>query len=89
MRILHAIAGAPVGGAETFAQDTIIALHERGVGQTVLTRPYPAVMRRYAEAGVEAKPFGFSAIDRMLCRGSPEFPPCMPLTSISASSGLT
>jgi glycosyltransferase involved in cell wall biosynthesis len=70
MRILHAIAGAPVGGAETFAQDAILALHERGVGQTVLTRPYPTVMRRYAEAGVDAKPFGFSTMDRMLFRGA-------------------
>jgi glycosyltransferase involved in cell wall biosynthesis len=70
MRILHAIAGAPVGGAETFAQDAIVALHERGVRQTVLTRPYPSVMRRYAEAGIDAKPFSFSAIDRMLMRGS-------------------
>jgi glycosyltransferase involved in cell wall biosynthesis len=70
MRILHAIAGAPVGGAETFAQDAIVALHERGVRQVVLTRPYPAVLRRYAEAGIEAKPFGFSTMDRMLSHGS-------------------
>ena len=27
-------------------------------------------MRRYAEAGVEAKPFSFSAIDRAMLRGS-------------------
>jgi glycosyltransferase involved in cell wall biosynthesis len=70
MRILHAIAGAPVGGAETIAQDEIVALHERGIRQAVLTRPYPAVMRRYAEAGITAIPFGFSVLDRLLLRGS-------------------
>jgi glycosyltransferase involved in cell wall biosynthesis len=70
VKVLHAIAGAPVGGAETFAQDAIVALNERGIRQVVLTRPYPTVMRRYAEAGIEAKPFGFSAIDRLLLRGA-------------------
>ena len=70
MRILHAIAGAPVGGAETIAQDEIVALHERGIRQAVLTRPYPAVLRRYAEAGVTAIPFDFSLLDRLLMRGS-------------------
>ena len=66
MRILHVIAGAEVGGAETFAQDAITALHARGVTQLVLAQPWPQAMRRYAEAGIAARPFGFSAVDRAL-----------------------
>ncbi len=42
MRVLQVIAGAAVGGAETFAQDAILSLHGRGVEQLVLTRPWPA-----------------------------------------------
>ena len=63
MKLLHVIAGAEVGGAETYAQDAILALQARGVRQTVLTRPWPAVMARYAEAGVDARPFSFSRLD--------------------------
>ena len=69
LRILQVIAGAAVGGAETFAQDAIVALHGRGVVQQVLTRPHPAVLRRYAQAGVAAEGMGFSVIDRALGRG--------------------
>ena len=65
MKLLHVIAGAEVGGAETYAQDAILALHARGIGQTVLTRPWPAVMARYAAAGVDARPFSFSRMDRL------------------------
>lgn len=70
MRLLHVIAGAPVGGAETFAQDAIVALHERGVEQRVLARPHPAAMRRYAASGIPARAFGFSPVDRALGRGA-------------------
>ena len=65
MHILHVIAGAEVGGAETYAQDAILALHERGIGQTVLTRSWPRVMARYATAGVDARLFRFSPLDRL------------------------
>ena len=65
MKLLHVIAGAEIGGAETFAQDAILALHARGVAQTVLTRPWPKVMARYAAAGVDARPFSFTRFDRL------------------------
>ncbi len=65
MKLLHVIAGAEVGGAETYAQDAILALQALGVQQTVLTRPWPAVMARYAAAGVDARPFSFSRLDRL------------------------
>lgn len=69
MRVLQVIAGARVGGAETFAQDAILALHERGVVQTVLTRPWPAALARYGNAGVPVETMGFSTADRVLRRG--------------------
>lgn len=69
MRVLHVIAGAEVGGAETFAQDAILALQARGVEQRVLARPWPGAMARYRAAGVPAEAFGFSVVDRALGRG--------------------
>jgi glycosyltransferase involved in cell wall biosynthesis len=68
MKVLHVIAGAEIGGAETFAQDAILALHERGVEQLVLTRPWPRAMARYAAAGVAARGARFSHGDLLLGR---------------------
>jgi glycosyltransferase involved in cell wall biosynthesis len=69
MRVLHVIAGAEVGGAETFAQDAILSLHERGVEQMVITRPWPGPLARYREAGVPVRTLNFSLLDRALRRG--------------------
>jgi len=66
MKLLHVIAGAPVGGAETFAQDAILALAEQGVRQRVITRPHPIALARYAAAGVEVIPRAFGLADRLL-----------------------
>lgn len=66
MNVLHVIAGAEVGGAETFAQDAIAALAELGINQRVLARPWPGAMERYRVLGVTARPFGFSHLDRLL-----------------------
>lgn len=66
MRVLHVIAGAEVGGAETFAQDAIASLHAQGVAQHVVTRPWPAALARYAAAGIPATAFGFSVPHRLL-----------------------
>ena len=69
MRILHVIAGAEIGGAETFAVDAITALAERGVAQHVICRPYAAQRRRYAAAGIPTSWYGFSPFDRLFRRG--------------------
>lgn len=69
MRVLQVIAGAAVGGAETFAQDAILSLHERGVDQVVLTRPWPAALARYRSGGILPNTMEFSTIDRVLGRG--------------------
>ena len=78
MRLLHVIAGAEIGGAETFATDAIVALAERGVAQHVICRPYPGPLQRYARAGVTTTTMGFSALDRLaragiVCREAARF----------------
>jgi glycosyltransferase involved in cell wall biosynthesis len=64
MRVLHVIAGAPTGGAETFSQDAIAALGLRGVAQRVISRPHPIAVERYHAARATFVPFGFSLLDR-------------------------
>jgi len=66
MRLLHVIAGAEVGGAETFAQDTIEALAGRGVEQVVVCRPWPRAVARYAAAGIPVEPMRFGWPDYLL-----------------------
>lgn len=66
MKVLHVIAGAPVGGAETFAQDAILSLAEQGVEQVVITRPHPIALERYAAAGIRVTPRTFGLTDRLL-----------------------
>ena len=69
MRILHVIAGAEIGGAETFAVDAITALAERGIEQHAICRPFPLQLSRYAQAGVATATMGFSAWDHILHHG--------------------
>jgi glycosyltransferase involved in cell wall biosynthesis len=66
MRVLHVIAGAEVGGAETFAQDAIEALAARGVPQMVVCRPWPRALARYATLGIEIHPMRFRWHERLL-----------------------
>jgi glycosyltransferase involved in cell wall biosynthesis len=63
--VLHVIAGAATGGAETFSQDAIAALAERGLTQHVVGRPHPMAVARYQAAGVGFSPFAFSPLDRL------------------------
>ena len=59
MKVLHALAGAEHGGAETFATELIIALARRGVEQLVLTRPYADRVKRLAAHDVACRAFDF------------------------------
>jgi glycosyltransferase involved in cell wall biosynthesis len=68
MRVLHVIAGAEIGGAETFAVDAITALAERDIRQHVICRPFATPLARYAEAGVGTTTMQFSALDRIFHR---------------------
>ena len=54
MKILHLMAGAPEGGAETFFLEGALALADGGVSQHVLTRPYNDF--RLLELGKTARP---------------------------------
>ena len=69
MRVLHVIAGAKVGGAETYAQDAIIALHEIGVAQHVICRPHPIALERYAKHEISVSINKFSPIGRAFFGG--------------------
>lgn len=65
MRVLHVVAGASTGGAETFSQDAILGLAERGVEQHVICRPHPIPLQRFGQAGIPLETMGFSALDRL------------------------
>jgi len=64
LRVLHVIAGAPTGGAETFSTDAILALAEQGVDQHVICRPHPIPLSRFANAGVPVTPLSFAPLTR-------------------------
>jgi glycosyltransferase involved in cell wall biosynthesis len=79
--VMQVLAGAPQGGAETFATDLIIALHEAGLPQVVVTRPVPERLERLAAAGVRCipvrlpfalpPPLGRLALQRIVAREKP------------------
>lgn len=56
MRILHIMAGRGNGGAETYATDTVLALHEAGVEQTAVWHPAQARLPDLQRAGVITAP---------------------------------
>ena len=60
MKILHLIAGAKHGGAETFAIDVMLALKERGVEQSVICRPHDNFSQPLLEAGIPFETLAFS-----------------------------
>ena len=66
MRILHVLAGAPTGGAETFALDAIEALGQRGIAQSVIARPHDLLVERLSAIGVPLMPASFSRLSRIL-----------------------
>jgi glycosyltransferase involved in cell wall biosynthesis len=66
MRVLHVIAGAATGGAETFCLDTIAALAERGIAQKVVCRPHPQALGRLRESAVPYEPLSFRPAARLL-----------------------
>jgi len=59
LHICHIIAGASTGGAETFCLDMVKALHERGIKQTMISRPHEQVVSALAERGIPHYSMGF------------------------------
>src|SRR5438046_9506326 len=66
MRVLHFVAGAPTGGAETFSLDAITALAERGIEQKVLCRPHRQIVARLGEASVPYETLAFRPAARLV-----------------------
>src|SRR5262249_13767254 len=63
MRILHVIAGAKEGGAESIMVDSVQALAEAGVDQFVVTRGHNlARLASFSDAGV---PFTIASFDKV------------------------
>jgi hypothetical protein len=66
MRVLHVIAGAKEGGAESIMADAVLALAEAGVAQHIVTRGHNAGrLEGFAKAGVPVSIAGFSRIWRL------------------------
>ena len=61
MKILHIVAGAGTGGAETFCLDAIKALHDAGIKQHVICRPHAHYINAFEERGItyQTMRFGF------------------------------
>lgn len=60
MKVLHIIAGAGQGGAETFCLDAVKALDEAGARQVMVSRPHPHYVKAFEERGIRHHPMGFS-----------------------------
>jgi len=60
MKVLHVMAGAPTGGAETYCVDALLTLQHAGLQQILLTRPHTQRLAELKNAGVEIRtaPFG-------------------------------
>ena len=60
MKVLHIVAGAGQGGAETFCLDAVKALHDRGVEQVMIGRPHPHYLDALQARGILHYPMSFS-----------------------------
>ena len=62
MKILHIIAGAEQGGAESCAVDTIRALHNAGIGQTIICRPHKAFLTLVKDCAIDHHILSFNRV---------------------------
>ena len=60
MKILHIIAGAKEGGAESCAIDTIKALSKKGIDQTIICRPHDTFQNLVHDARIKSYYLSFS-----------------------------
>lgn len=61
IRLLHVMAGAETGGAETFFHEAVVALAERPeIVQHVITRPFPHRVKEISNANVPITPASFN-----------------------------
>ena len=64
MKILHIIAGAPQGGAETYFTDALRGLSRKGVEQFAITRPHKAFVDALDGANVGREHLPFSNLSK-------------------------
>ena len=57
VKVMQVMAGAPLGGAETFYADLVLALHEAGLDQVAVTRAETERARLLTVAGVPVLPY--------------------------------
>ncbi len=93
MKIIHAMAGAAIGGAEGFFERLTIGLHQCGLEQKLIIRANPARTHKLTEAGlsVTEAPFGgiFDLRTRPIFRRlSHEFKPDLVLTWMNRATKL-
>ena len=62
MKILHIIAGAAQGGAESCAVDTIKALHAAGIEQTLICRPHAAFQALVRDCAIDHHSLSFNRV---------------------------
>jgi len=80
MKVMQVMAGAPLGGAETFYADLVLALHEAGLDQVAVTRAETERARLLTAAGVPFLPYprapfgawGRLAMSQMIARHKPD-----------------
>jgi glycosyltransferase involved in cell wall biosynthesis len=85
MRVLHIMAARGNGGAELFATDLMLSLHEAGLDQCVVMREHAPRARELADAGIRmatgalspnVKPLQRLQIRRLIARERPQIIQC-------------
>ena len=66
MKVLHIIAGAKEGGAESCAIDTIRALGNKGIKQTLICRPHPNFLKLTKDCELKSYTLRFSPLLKWL-----------------------
>ena len=66
MKILHIIAGAKEGGAESCAVDTIRALDKKGIKQTLICRPHANFLKLTEDSELKSYTLSFSPLFKWL-----------------------
>ncbi len=94
MRLLQVMAGAKVGGAETFFVRLAVALQKRDLTQRVVMRPHAGRARELAAGGVETVEVPFPGILKLATRAAlrreiNKFQPNIVLSWMSRATSLT
>ena len=68
MKVLHIVAGAGTGGAETFCLDAVKALHDSGVEQVIIGRPHQYYMDAAHARGIKYYVLSFTPLMKIFQR---------------------